>query len=147
MISAKEKDLVLVKLSDNETVNDLQNVLETYEIKSAIVRGFGSLKVIECEDKIVDAGESIIEGTVSELDGKPYLDIFFHTGGATGKIKNFVANNFILTVKVFHEIQLISRTTETGDVQLTISNETVKMDKKASQAAVPEKPPSSPTQE
>jgi len=141
MISAKEKEIVLVKLSDNETLNDLQNVLETYEIKSAIVRGFGNLKVIECEDRIVDAGESIIEGTVSELDGKPYLDIYCHTQGVTGKIRNFVANNFLLTIKLFHEIQLISMKDERGEVKMTISNETVKMDKKPSQPSVPAKFP------
>jgi hypothetical protein len=130
MISAKEKEIVLVRLSDNETLNDLQNVLETYDVKSAIVRGFGNLKVIECSDRIIDAGESIIEGTVSVLDGKPYLDIYCHTQGATGKIRNFVSNNFLLTLKLFHEIQLISRKNDNGEVQLTISNETVNLAKR-----------------
>jgi hypothetical protein len=139
MISAKEKEIVLVKLSDNETLNDLQNVLEAYEIKSAIIRGFGSLKVIECEDKIVDAGESIIEGAVSELEGKPYIDIYCHTMGTTGRIKNFVANNFLLTLKVFHEIQLISRKNEKGDMQMTIANETVNTTKRPAQTPNPAK--------
>jgi hypothetical protein len=129
MISAKEREIVLVKLSDNETFNDLQNVLEAYEIKSAIVRGFGSIKAIECEDKIIDAGDAIIEGTVSELDGRPHITLYCHTLGTTGKIKNFIANNLLLTLKLFQEIRLISRKNERGEVQLTIANESVKLEK------------------
>jgi hypothetical protein len=130
MISAKEKEIVLVKLSDNETLNDLQNALEAYDIRSAIIRGFGNLKIIECGERIVDAGESIIEGTVSELEGQPYMEIYCSTGGATGRIKNFVANSFILTIKNFSEIRLVSRKDENGQVQLTIANEDVAFSKR-----------------
>ncbi|MGC9310699.1 MAG: hypothetical protein ACP5E4_03155, partial [Candidatus Aenigmatarchaeota archaeon] len=60
MISAKDGDTIFVKFSENESLNDLQNVLETYEIKSAFVSGFGRLRVLEGHEKIVDAREAIV---------------------------------------------------------------------------------------
>lgn len=135
MISAKEKEIILVKMAENENLNDLQSLIEAYEIDSAIVRGFGQVKVVEAENKIANGGQAIIEGVVSSLDGKPYIDIYCHIGGFTGKVKNLVANDIFLTIKCFHEIKLISRKNEKGKLQLAMSNEDLDVKSKTSEPA------------
>ncbi|MBN2095601.1 MAG: hypothetical protein JW727_06130 [Candidatus Aenigmarchaeota archaeon] len=126
MISAKERDTLFIKLSGNESLNDLQNAIEVHEITSGTLRGFGNLKVMEGENKIVDGGDGIIEGVISEMDGKPLLDIYCYANNFAGKVKNFVVNDFTVTVTCFYEVALISRANEKGEVQMTIAPEKIR---------------------
>ncbi len=119
MISAKEGKEIFLKLSKNENFNDLQNAVETYEIKSGILQGFGELTHIETEDGIVDLKEAIFFGVISELREKPHIEIYCYSNNIN-KIKNFVAVDFIITIKQFDEIKLYSRLNEKGKLDVSV---------------------------
>ncbi len=119
MISAKEDKKIFLKLSKNESLNELQNAIEAYEIKSGILEGFGKLAQVETENGAVEVEDAIFYGTISELDGKPQIEIYSYST-KTYRIKNFVAVDFIIIINQFDEIKLHSRTDESGKLRLSI---------------------------
>ncbi len=122
MISAREEDIIFLKFSKNENFNDLQNVLETYRIKSGFLEGFGELKCVETEEGIIDVKKAIIFGTISELKEKPHIELYCYSN-KTSKIKNFITEDFTLIIKQFSKIDLHSRLNEKGKLELSISEE------------------------
>lgn len=119
MISAKEDKKIFLKLSKNESFNDLQNAVEAYGIKSGILEGFGELTHVETESGAVDVKDAIFFGTVSELNGKPQIEIYSYST-KTCRIKNFVAVDFTIIINRFDEIKLHSRLDEGGKLELSI---------------------------
>ena len=124
MISAREGNIVFLKLSKNENFNDLQNLIETYEIKSGFLEGFGKLKYIETEEEVIDIEDVILFGIISELKDNPYMEVYCYSDKKTGKIKNFVADNLIIIIRRFDEIKVYSRLNEKGKLELSIGEET-----------------------
>ncbi len=122
MISAREEDIIFLKFSKNENFNDLQNILETYRIKSGFLEGFGELKCVETEEGIIDVKKAIIFGTISELKEKPHIELYCYSN-KTSKIKNFITEDFTLIIKQFSKIELHSRLNEKGKLELSISEE------------------------
>lgn len=122
MISAREDNTIFLKLSKNENFNDLQNIAETYEIKSGFLEGFGELKCIETEEGIVDVKKAIIFGTISELREKPHIEVYCYSSKAN-KIKNFVAEDFTIIIRQFDKIELKSRLNEKGKLETSVGEE------------------------
>jgi hypothetical protein len=120
MISAKEDNIIFLKLGENEDINSLQNALEAYEIKSGFLEGFGKLKFIETENEKF-SGEVILFGLISDLKGKPHLELYCYSKQA-GKVKNFISNELIVVVKKFNKIKLNSMIDEEGKLRLVIED-------------------------
>ncbi|MCD6274470.1 MAG: hypothetical protein J7J15_00360 [Candidatus Aenigmarchaeota archaeon] len=123
MISAREGNIVFLKLSKNENLNDLQNLIETYEIKSGFLEGFGEFKIVETESGIIEVKKAIIFGIISELRKKPYIELYCYSNEVS-KINNFVAEEFIIIIRKFDDIELKSRLNEKGNLELSIGEET-----------------------
>lgn len=121
MISAREGNIVFLKLGEGENMNSLLNTLETYEVDSGIVEGFGELKVVREEKGISDPMKFMLSGVISNLKGRPHLDLYGYSKD-TEKIKDFVSKNVVLTVRKFDEIKLSSIIGEDGRVKLSIED-------------------------
>ncbi|OYT43281.1 MAG: hypothetical protein B6U88_01430 [Candidatus Aenigmarchaeota archaeon ex4484_56] len=121
MISAKEGNIVFLKLSKNDNINDLQSLAETYEIKAGFLEGFGKLRYIETEDGVINVDNVVLFGIISELKGKPHIEIYCYSNKKTGKIKNFVADDTTIIIRRFDEIKVYSRLNEKGELESSIS--------------------------
>jgi hypothetical protein len=119
MISARENNTILLKFGRGEDINVLQNVLESYNVKSGYLEGFGEIESIESEKGVSAAGEVILYGIISNLKGKPYLELYCYSE-KTSKLKNFFAKNLIIIIKKFDEIKLNSILDEEGKMKLSI---------------------------
>ncbi len=122
MISAREGNIIFLKLGEGENMDSLLNTLEPYEVDSGIVEGFGRLKVVREKKEISDPMEFILRGVVSKLKDKPHLDLY-GCSKETEKIRDFVSNSVVLTVRKFDEIKLNSIIDDDGKVKLSISKE------------------------
>jgi hypothetical protein len=125
MISAREGDHIFLKLSDNENSNDLQSLLEAYGINSGMIHGFGQIKAVETSEQILDGGDALLQGIISEFEGRPAVEIYCYMNGRASRIKNFVANSLILNLRVFGKIRILSKKGESGETMLSISGKEV----------------------
>lgn len=121
MISAKENNFIFFKFGKNETVDDFLEALQTYGIKSGFLYGFGKLNTIETGNRILEVEEVILQGVISNLKGKPHLELYCFSN-QTQKIKNFVSQDLIIVVNEFRKIKLISILDEQGNFNLNISD-------------------------
>lgn len=120
MISAKEDTLIFVRLSKGDRMEDLQGVIENYRINSGVFWGFGKLKSIETEEETINLGECTIYGTISEMKGKPKLEVFVQSDKKIGYIKDLFSDDFTLVIKKFQEIKMISMLNEKAELELSI---------------------------
>ncbi len=124
MISAKEGNIVFLKLSRNDTLDDLINLIETYEIKSGVLEGYGKLRYIEYKEGLIDVEDATLHGTISDLLGKPHIELYCYSDGKTRRIEKFVSEDFTIVITQFYEIELHSRLNEKGKLELSIGKET-----------------------
>ena len=121
MISAREGNIIFLKLGEGENMNSLLNTLETYEIYSGFADGFGKLKVVREQKGLSDSMQFILKGVVSRMRDKPHLDLYGYSQNVE-KIKDFVSNNMVLIIRKFDEIKLRSIIDENGKIKLSIEN-------------------------
>ncbi len=124
MISAKEGNIIFLKLSRNETLEDLMNLIETYGIKSGVLEGHGKLRYIEYKEGLIDIEDATLHGTISDLQGKPHIELYCYSDGKTRRIEKLVSEDFTIIITRFDEIELHSRLDEKGKLELSIGEET-----------------------
>lgn len=120
MISASEGDIVFLKLGENENLENLENILEAYEINSGFLEGFGKVKYIETENEKF-SGEIILFGLISELKGKPNLKLYCYSSHS-GRVRNFLSEELTIIVRRFDKIKLSSMIDEEGKERMVIKD-------------------------
>ena len=117
MISAREDNIVLLKLGEGENMDSLLNVLEAYEINSGIIEGFGKLRTENSQGSM----EVILKGVISKLKGRPHLDLYSFSK-QTSKLRDFISEDLIFVVRKFDKIKLNSILDESGNIKLSIED-------------------------
>ena len=73
---------------------------------------------------LIDVEDATLHGTISDLRGKPHIELYCYSDGKTRRIEKFVSEDFTIVITQFYEIELHSRLNEKGKLELSISKET-----------------------